>query len=580
MEPESIRLLRAPFAHPANPRAFQKLGRRDAQETSVPMTSKGRMFARWRKAPDAWADWRHLLTAYFFSWTPLVVLFVVSLSVAHYAGRPELGAFTHNAPPFFRLSIELLLSAAIILSTYRIRGVLTSVNRTQELYHIAMVSASEGIVIMTRTGQVLEANTKALEVLNCEREDLLKKDFWSAAKLVNRAEFTTMLLRMSTGKAATLERRLVRPDGTPCVLDLSARLDSSRKVIAILRDITERKNAEEAMRTSEKRYRMLFERNLGGVYILSVNGLVLDCNDSFAHTLGYESGAELVGRPAAEYFHDAAQHKELVRQLKDGAKLINCEMAMRKKDNSQVWVLTNISKVRATEDDATVSLLGTAVDITENRLAAEQMKASLGEKEVLLKEIHHRVKNNLQIISSLLSLQAGYIKDPDALNKFRESTHRIRSISLIHESLYQSKDLAQVDFGMYVKKLAENLIHSYGRPGSIKLEVDVEGVSPNLDVAIPCGLIINELICNALKYAFPQGEGSIAVRMTAEPGGTIVLTVKDDGIGFPPHVDFGGSATLGLQLVKRLAGQLRGVAEVFGGAGTEFRVTFPGRAGG
>ncbi len=198
------------------------------------------------------------------------------------------------------------------------------------------------------------------------------------------------------------------------------------------------------------------------------------------------------------------------------------------------------------------------------------------EKEVLLKEIHHRVKNNLQIISSLLNLQSDQIQDSGTLRVLRDSQARVRSMALIHEKLYQSKSLAKINFGEYVQSLSRDLFRSYQRSlGDIKLNVQVDEVSLDLDYAVPCGLILNELMTNALKYAFPNGRnGSILVELRAGPDQTLSLMVADDGVGLPLGLDILKNKSLGLQLINSLVKQVDGNLQVEKSMGTSFQISF------
>ncbi len=209
--------------------------------------------------------------------------------------------------------------------------------------------------------------------------------------------------------------------------------------------------------------------------------------------------------------------------------------------------------------------------------ANKMLTDSLTEKVVLLKEIHHRVKNNMQIISSLLSLQTRQVTDPVIVEMFQNSRNRIRAMASIHERLYQSDDLAKVDFAQYLKGLADYLFQSYKiSPQDIRFHSEVEDVSLDLDHAIPCGLMINELISNSLKYAYPSGrKGEIRVRLTQSEKG-YTLEVADDGIGFPAEVDFRSSESLGLQLINTLVSQLHGSIEMQNRLGTQFTIEFPG----
>jgi PAS domain S-box-containing protein len=219
---------------------------------------------------------------------------------------------------------------------------------------------------------------------------------------------------------------------------------------------------------------------------------------------------------------------------------------------------------------------GILVDITARKQAEEQLKASLQEKEVLLKEIHHRVKNNLQVVSSLLDLQADYITDEPAHLILQESQNRIKSMALIHERLYRSNDLARINFAEYVEDLIHHLLRSYGNlTGRVSLQHYIAPVSLSIETAIPCGLIINELVSNALKYAFPQGRaGVIEVELQVSDQRQLLLTVKDNGIGLPTGIDFRRVKSLGLTLVMTLVKQLKGNIEFHSQSGTEFEIAF------
>lgn len=249
------------------------------------------------------------------------------------------------------------------------------------------------------------------------------------------------------------------------------------------------------------------------------------------------------------------------------------EASGRRKDGSAFPVELNAGEVDFGERRIHTLILR---DITERKREEGEIKSSLREKEILLKEIHHRVKNNLQIISSLLNLQSGHIRDPRALEVFKEGQGRVRSMALIHEKLYQSDDLARVDFHEYISNLAAYLFRSYEvNSGAVTLNVEAEDVLLGVDTAIPCGLIINELVSNSLKHAFPAGTGgSINIRLRPAGPERLTLAVSDDGVGLPPGFDARNTPSLGLQLVNTLARQLGGEVEVARGSGAEFKITF------
>lgn len=225
----------------------------------------------------------------------------------------------------------------------------------------------------------------------------------------------------------------------------------------------------------------------------------------------------------------------------------------------------------------TVTALALAASVSERKQGEERIMASLHEKEILLREIHHRVKNNLQVISSLLSLQARQVKDQGTLEMFKESQNRIRSIALVHEELHDARDLSQVDFASHIRSLTSHLFRSYGvRSDRVGLKIDVEDVFLSMDAAIPCSLLINELVSNSLKYAFPSNrKGEIRIDLRRGPGDEVKLIVGDNGAGLPKDMDFRGCETLGMQLINALSDQLGGTVELAADAGTKFIITFP-----
>lgn len=221
-------------------------------------------------------------------------------------------------------------------------------------------------------------------------------------------------------------------------------------------------------------------------------------------------------------------------------------------------------------------MVAVARDVSERKLGEERLRSSLREKEVLLKEIHHRVKNNLQTISSLLSLQAHTLDEPSVAELFRESQNRIQSMALVHEKLYQADDLSSVDFEAYLTSVISFLFQSYHADARVvRLLKDVQDVPLPVTVAIPCGLIVNELISNCLKYAFPRGRlGHVEVSFRRR-NGEYVLLVADDGVGIPEHIDPLNTSTLGLKLVTTLVKQLKGSLDIRRQPGARFRIGFP-----
>jgi PAS domain S-box-containing protein len=250
-------------------------------------------------------------------------------------------------------------------------------------------------------------------------------------------------------------------------------------------------------------------------------------------------------------------------------------------DGATIGVLvvqTYTEGVRYGEEEKNIlKFVSDQVAMTVHRKRAEaQIKAQLQEKDVLLKEVHHRVKNNMQVISSLLNLQSRRIKDPSVFEMFKESQRRIRSMALIHERLYQSSDLSRIEFSEYISNLATHLFHSYQVDAHrIQLKLETEKVHLNINTAIPCGLIVNELVSNALKHAFPDGRnGQLEIGLQQVPGDGYVLQVIDDGVGFPEGLDFRKTETLGMQIISTLVEQIDGRLELNREKGSAFRLEF------
>ncbi len=339
--------------------------------------------------------------------------------------------------------------------------------------------------------------------------------------------------------------------------------------------IEERALTEEALRTSEEKYRRLVENAYEGVCVMQ-DGVVKYVNPRVEEFSGYRRG-EMIGRPLVEFVapidraglidrHQKRLRGEEVPQSYE-ARLIDATGQVR-------WFNISGALIEWEGRPATLNLL---LEVSERKRAEEALKSALKEKEVLLREIHHRVKNNMQVISSLLSLQAHNAKDERLIEAFKESQGRVRAMALIHETLYRSDDMATIDLREYLSTLAQNLIQAYQTtPGRMNLRVEAEKVALGLDQAVPLGLILNELVSNSLKHAFPRRqEGTILVGAKSIGGQEVEVAVGDDGVGLPPEVDWRRTKSLGLQLVVGLVeSQLGGSVAVSSERGTCFTIRF------
>jgi PAS domain S-box-containing protein len=344
--------------------------------------------------------------------------------------------------------------------------------------------------------------------------------------------------------------------------------------VHVARDITERKRVEAQLRESEAKFRNIYYHAPVMMHSVDEMGIIRDVNCKWLEELGYKRD-DVIGRR-----HDFLMTPESVERSRSTVlpefwrtgQIRNVPVQYLRKNGATVDVLLDCD---ATVDDAGRRIsLSVVRDVTKQKLAAQQLNASLQEKEVLLKEIHHRVKNNMQVISSLLSLQAAYITDNQVRSIFSESRDRVKSMALIHEKLYNSVNLARINFSEYTRSLAAGIFRSYNiSPQRIRLEVAIGELCFGVDTAIPCGLILNELISNSLKHAFPEErKGIISVSLSAGEGGGLKFVVGDDGVGFPPGIDFRTAGSLGLRLVNMLVSQLHGRIEKLPGSGTVFSI--------
>jgi PAS domain S-box-containing protein len=365
------------------------------------------------------------------------------------------------------------------------------------------------------------------------------------------------------------------------MVQISPVIDKTGEVTAVVtfaRNITDGKRAEESLRLANILLERTFASLKEAVFVTDLSTqTIITCNAAVEQMFGYKK-EEVIGR-TLEFLHvDRGNYDDFNEKLSSAVKgegLFNAEYVARRKDG--VSVVTEYTVTETSDDSGGRTVLViVARDITERKRAEEQLRVALKEKEVLLKEIHHRVKNNLAVISSLLNMQSRYIKDKKTLEVFRESQNRVKTMALIHTKLYQSTDLARIDFADYIKKLAADLFDSYRlEPDSVSLLLNVENVYLDVNGGIPCGLIINELLSNALKHAFPEGRrGEVRISLRLEDE-TVTLTVADNGIGFPGDVDFRNTESLGLQLVTGLVMQLGGEIELTRDKGSTFRISFP-----
>jgi len=352
------------------------------------------------------------------------------------------------------------------------------------------------------------------------------------------------------------------------------------EVAGISQEITYKKAAEKKIKSQAAKIQAIFDSSVTLIWSVDTDFRIVSFNKEFADQHRRFLGKEVsIGSNALLLLegHIKKELQEILFTL--FTKAFNGEQQqfigkLKGLEGEDVWLESFFNPIYD-DDNSIKEVACMAYDVTAKRIIEQQMIDSLHEKEILLQEVHHRVKNNLQVISSILNLQSAYVKDNNTLAILRESQNRIKSMSFIHESLYQTKDLAGIEFTSYIHSLANNLIHSYSLEiGKIRLRTDLQDTFLSLDQAIPCGLIANELISNSLKYAFDKGEtGEVYIAANTD-GQLLNLTIADNGKGLPDNFDYEQSDSLGLQLVYTLVDQLDASIEVSNKGGTEYLITF------
>jgi PAS domain S-box-containing protein len=467
----------------------------------------------------------------------------------------------------------------IIIDISERRRAEEAIYRSEEKFRTLFMSLNEGFYlsepICDESGnpcdyRYLEVNPKFEQMMGLGREQIIGKRYKELVPVD-----TTQWLD---------NYRKVALTGEPCTykfysneyrmhFETYAYRPAKGQVSVLVINVTERMRTEEALRESEEKFRVLAETSPTAIFLYQ-GEMVVYANPATERLFGY-SGDELLRIRFWDWAHD--DFKETVRThgmawQKKGTVAGRYESKFVTKNGEERWLVVCAGPI---EFQGRPAGIASFLDITDSKRNEELLRNSLAEKVVLLKEVHHRVKNNLQIISSLLDLQSDSMEDEDSRRFVRESRNRITSMALVHEKLYQSENYASINFAEYLDSLTRHLLSTLVKdPALITLTLDIGDFAVGVDEAIPCGLIVNELVSNSLKHAFPAGaKGEISIRFRSEEDGWVTLTVADTGPGLPPGLDFRNTATLGLQLVVLLVQQLRGTVEM-GEKGAAFIIRF------
>lgn len=464
----------------------------------------------------------------------------------------------------------------------------------------AVAESMPAEIIIYQGDKYVYANPFSEVLTGYKTEELTNMNFWQNThpefqKLAKERGYARQRGEKVPGR---YELKIKTKDGKDKWIDYSAAVLNYKgkpAVIGTAIDITDRKMLDAELLESKEQYKAFINQSSEGIYRVELktpvpvdfpvekqlemyyeNAYIAECNDIMAKMYGFKKPADLIGKRTDELLIRNDPHNEeyMKKFITDGYKIVNYESHEVDKDGNKVYFLNN--GVGFVEGGKLIRVWGTQRDITEMKRVEEKLRVSLHEKEILIKEIHHRVKNNLQIITSLLKLQSGYVKDKLALEIFKESYDRVQSMSLIHQKLYQSKDLANINFGEYARTLVSYLSQSLGvNANSIVVRIETEEVMLSVDAAIPCGLIINELLTNSVKHAFNKNEkGEITVKIYSDMS-KYYIEVNDNGKGLPKGFDIQQLSSFGLKLVSTLARQINANLEAESNNGASFKLTFP-----
>jgi PAS domain S-box-containing protein len=440
-------------------------------------------------------------------------------------------------------------------------------------------------LVDTVDGRNLEVNQRLCEMLGYAREELCQIT-------VDQLRVPGDLSRLPKGQEFIRggferiidEQRYKRKDGTEIFVNLTITLVKDEQhqplhFVYVYEDLTPKRNAEEQIRLQAAKLNSIIENSNHMIWNVNRKHELTIFNRN--HAVWLKRAYNVIPYIGMNMFSDEMISTdkynkwwlEKIRMSFEG-KPQQFETSFTEKNGHTTWSEVYINPI-FNEQGKAIEVSCIAHDVTEKKETEEQVRQSLKEKEVLLKEVHHRVKNNLQVISSILNLQSAYVRDENTLEILLESQNRIKSMAFVHESLYQTKDFSNISFSEYVENIARNLIQSYGSievPPSLKMELD--DISLHLDTAIPCGLIINEIISNALKYAFPDKRQGVIDVSVKEKNKKITISIADNGVGIPAHIDYRNTDSLGLQLVVTLVEQINGILQVENKKGTKFTVEF------
>lgn len=438
-------------------------------------------------------------------------------------------------------------------------------------------------ILLLDKENLIDLNSSALELFKSTKEDLLTwriKDFFPEKQpdgTDSNENGRKRIQKAFQGEDQFFEWQFKRSDGTLFDAEVSLihmQLEGQMLVQAIIRDITDRKETERLMQKNMVLFSQLFQNSPAAVVMIDDSEKVINVNSSFERIFGYEL-SELKGKNIDNFIvpEDEMENAKKINERSLGGDSFQVETTRVDKDGKEIPVL--LGTVPVEFENETIATFGIFVDITDRIKAENQLRHSLKEKEVLLKEIHHRVKNNLAVITGLLELQMENTGDKKAYQKLRDSQARIYSMAEVHEQLYQQEVFSSIQMDDYIREFADRIDSTFQiRSADIELKLDIEPVKLSINQAVPCGLLLNELLTNSYKHAFTdQDKGIISISLY-KSNQKVELIVADNGKGIPEDLQKGTTDSLGMDLIQTLTKQLQGDLQIKNKEGAHFRLQF------
>jgi PAS domain S-box-containing protein len=461
----------------------------------------------------------------------------------------------------------------------------TSQNRYFELYNFAPTS----YFTLDEKELIKDVNIAGTNLLGLEKSNLINSAFIRFVAHDSRNKFSKLFhSTMDNNGHQKCELELLK-DGKPIFVILEINFcqhknGGFKSLLVTATDINDLKRAEKALKKSQSERSKIFNILNIAQEIAKVGSWEWDLetdevwwsNETY-HIFGVTNDYVPSFEANKDFIHpdDLSIYQEKFEDSLKTGELLDLDVRIVTK-TGDIKYCHAPGKVINDKFGKPIRFIGNIMDITERKKADMKVKKSLEEKEVLLREVHHRVKNNLQIIASLLRLQEFTVDEEEVVDVLKESEGRVKSMAMVHENLYQSPTFSDINIKRYIEKLVSDILNTHGIPiESIKTDLIIEDVHLNIDTAIPLGLIVNELVTNSVKYAFPEKEGTITIRLKSLPE-KFELKIVDDGIGLPKNLDIEKTETLGLKLVNSLVNQIDGVMELDRTHGTEFKISFKG----